>query len=107
MLADSKHSLAARRWQRDRRWGRLTAGKQRLFTPVQLVLARIVKVAGARRRAWAGLSGGFAQVGRRSGLAALAAYAAIAQILQDQGLTIVHERLFGSLSQAGDLVCPG
>ena len=30
--------------------------------------------------------------------AALAAYAAIAQVLQDQGLIIVHERLFGSLS---------
>ena len=30
--------------------------------------------------------------------ATLAAYAAIARVLQDQGLTIVHERLFGSLS---------
>jgi enamine deaminase RidA (YjgF/YER057c/UK114 family) len=30
--------------------------------------------------------------------AALAAYKALAQVLQDQGLIIVHERLFGSLS---------
>jgi enamine deaminase RidA (YjgF/YER057c/UK114 family) len=35
--------------------------------------------------------------GADAGPAAQAAYAEIAQVLQDQGLTIVHERLFGSL----------
>ena len=36
-------------------------------------------------------------VGRRRRPAAQAAYGEIARVLQDQGLTIVHERLFGSL----------
>jgi len=36
--------------------------------------------------------------GADSAQAAQAAYGEIAQVLQDQGLTIIHERLFGSLS---------
>jgi enamine deaminase RidA (YjgF/YER057c/UK114 family) len=36
--------------------------------------------------------------GADAGPAAQAAYGEIAQVLQDQGLTIVHERLFGSLN---------
>ncbi len=36
--------------------------------------------------------------GSAAGQAALAVYGEIARVLQDQGLTIVHERLFGSLS---------
>ncbi len=36
--------------------------------------------------------------GAPAGQAARAAYGEIARVLQDQGLTIVHERLFGSLS---------
>ena len=35
--------------------------------------------------------------GADAGRAAQAAYGEIARVLQDQGLTIVHERLFGSL----------
>jgi hypothetical protein len=35
--------------------------------------------------------------GADAGPAAQAAYGEIAQVLQDQGLTVVHERLFGSL----------